>query len=157
MVMMETDSEYEEEARPETSRMVVAVAALIGLLIAIYTLMFKLGLVGSLACGTGGCETVQTSPWATQLGIPVPVWGVAGYGAMLVIALLGLQAKAHARWVPVLLLLGGTFGLIFSGYLTYLEAYRIGAWCRWCLVSAAVATVMFLAVLPELRRLRSTS
>ena len=144
-------------AAPPLNRMVIAVAAMVGLLIAIYTLMFKLGLVGSLACGTGGCETVQTSPWATQLGVPVPVWGVVGYGVMLLVAVLGLQLFAHARWVAVLLFGGGVFGFAFSAYLTYLEAYTINAWCRWCIASAAVATVLFLAALPELKRMRGAT
>jgi uncharacterized membrane protein len=145
--------ENEEEA-PAVNRMIIAVAALVGVLIAAYTLMFKLGLVGTLACGTGGCETVQTSPWATQFGIPVPVLGLVGYGAMLVLAILGLQAFARARWVAALLLAGGVIAFAFSAYLTYLEAYRIHAWCRWCLGSAAAAVIMFLAVLPEVGRLR---
>ncbi len=152
-----TEDAYYEEVHAPMNRMVIAVAALIGMLIAVYTLMFKLGLVGTLACGTGGCELVQTSKWATQLGIPVPVWGVAGYGAMLVLAILGLQAFVSAKWVSALLLLGGTFAFVFSAYLTYIEAYTIEAWCRWCIASAAVATVMFLAVLPEIGRLRTSA
>ncbi len=143
-----------ETAAPPVSRMVVATMALLGLLIAVYTLMFKLGLVGTLACGTGGCETVQTSPWATQLGVPVPVWGVIGYGAMLVVAMLSLQAFAEAKWVSMMLLAGGTIAFGFSLYLSYLEANVINAWCRWCIGSAVVATIMFLAVLPEIGRLR---
>jgi uncharacterized membrane protein len=139
---------------PPVNRMVIAIMALIGLLISVYTLMFKLGMVGSFACGTGACEFVQLSPFATQLGIPVPVWGLAGYGLMLVLAVLGLNAFMHDRRIALLLLLGGIGGMAFSAYLSYLEAYRIHAWCRWCLGSAAVATVMFIASLFEVRRLR---
>jgi uncharacterized membrane protein len=137
------------------SRMAVATLALIGLLIATYTLAYKLGLIGTIVCGTGGCETVQNSPWAVQLGVPVPVLGVAGYGAMLVLALLGLQPSlVRARPVSVLLLVGGIIAFVFTAYLTYLEAYVIHAWCRWCLASAAVSVAMLLAVLPEAARLR---
>jgi uncharacterized membrane protein len=149
------DDEYADEPAPPLNRMVIAVMALIGLMIALYTLLWKLGVLGGpMACGTGECETVQLSQYATQFGIPVPVYGVVGYGGMLLIALLGLQSHIESRWVPRLLLAGGLFAFVFTLYLSYLEAYRIHAWCRWCLASAAVVTVMFAATLPELKRLR---
>jgi uncharacterized membrane protein len=146
--------DYVEEQPAPVNRMVIAIMALIGLLISVYTLLFKLGVVGTFACGSGACEFVQLSPFATQLGIPVPVWGVAGYGVMLVVAVLGINAFINQRWVAVTLLAGGIGGFLFTAYLSYLEAYRIHAWCRWCLGSAAVATIMFLASLPELKRIR---
>lgn len=153
----ELEEEFVEESAP-ANRMVVALTALIGVLISLYTLMYKLGVIGSLLCGTGGCERVQQSPFATQLGIPVPVWGVAGYGAMLAVALIGLQpAKMHERWVPRVLIAGAAFALIFTLYLSYLEANVIHAWCRWCIASAVNVGVMFLATLPEIRRLRNTA
>jgi uncharacterized membrane protein len=40
-------------------------------------------------------------------------------------------------------------------YLTYLEAFVILAWCRWCIASAIMATLLFACALPELRRARS--
>ena len=46
------------------------------------------------------------------------------------------------------------FGL--SIWFTYLEAFVIHAWCQWCVVSAILCTLIFLAALPELKRLRNT-
>jgi uncharacterized membrane protein len=43
-------------------------------------------------------------------------------------------------------------GVLFTGYLTYLEAFVIHAWCRWCLGSAAIIAAIFLAALAGLRR-----
>ena len=54
-------------------------------------------------------------------------------------------------------MLGGVIGLGFSGYLTYLEAYVINAWCQWCVSSAVIMVLAFFACLPELRRLRGGS
>jgi uncharacterized membrane protein len=154
--MTTNDYDDAEYAAPLRNRMIVALTALVGIVISVYTLMFKLGLIGDAFCTSGGCETVQMSPWATQLGIPVPVWGLAGYGAMMIIALMGLQPKyAEARWVSALLLAGATFALIFTGYLSYLEANKIHAWCKWCLGSAANVVIMFLATLIEMKRLRA--
>ena len=45
-----------------------------------------------------------------------------------------------------------TIGVAYSAFLTYLEAAVIRAWCLWCVVSALLMTLIFLASLPELRR-----
>ena len=116
---------------------------------------YKFGLLGTILCGTGGCETVQNSPWAVFLGVPVPLLGLGGYGALMVLSMLGLQPRfAEDRRISILLLLGATIGLAFSAYLTYLEAAVIHAWCRWCVVSAILAVIIFLLALPEIANLR---
>jgi len=134
----------------------LALLALTGVLVSAYMTAYKLGFVGSLVCGTGGCETVQNSPWSVFMGVPVPVIGLAGYGLMLVISLLGLQPRFEEdRRIPALLVGGALIGLAFTTYLTWLEATVINAWCRWCIVSAVIITLTVLFTLPEFRRLRS--
>lgn len=138
------------------NRMSIAVLALAGLLLSTYMTLYAFGVIGDLTCGVGGgCETVQHSSWARLFGVPVALIGVGGYGALFVAALLGLQPRFAARpAVPRVLLGGAILGLTFTAYLTYLEAFVIHAWCRWCLVSAGIAVLIFLAALPELRQLR---
>ena len=141
------------------SRMVVAAVALIGVFVATYLLFYNLGLVGTLACGVGGgCETVQASPFAYFLGVPVAAWGLVGYVSILLVALAGSQPRfAEERWVAwgLLLLTGVAFA--FSLYLSALEEWVIRAWCRWCIVSAVLSTIAFLFSLPEIGRLRKQS
>jgi uncharacterized membrane protein len=146
-------------AAPPGNRMVVAVLGLAGLFLALYMLLHKLGVIPVLACGVGGtCDVVQNSSWAVFLGIPVPAWGVAGYGAIFVLALLGLQPRfADDRRVAGLLLGAATIAFLFTIYLNALEAFVIHAWCRWCIGSAVIATMLFLFTLPELRRIRRTA
>jgi uncharacterized membrane protein len=136
------------------NRMFIAVLALIGVLISAYMSAYKFGLIGEIACGTGGCGLVQNSPWAVFLGVPVPVIGLLGYGAMLAAALAGIQAFPSHRMVPIVLGGGATMGLLFTAYLTYLEAFVIHAWCRWCIASGALAVLIFIFTVPEFRRLR---
>ena len=138
------------------NRMVVAAVALIGVFVATYLLLYKLGLVGTIVCGVGGgCERVQASPYAYFLGIPVAAWGLVGYLGILVVAMAGSQPRfAGDRWVPVALLALTGIAFVFSLYLSALEEWVIRAWCRWCIVSAVLATVAFLFALPEVRRLR---
>ncbi|MGQ0560298.1 MAG: vitamin K epoxide reductase family protein [Gemmatimonadota bacterium] len=140
---------------PPVNRMIIAVLALIGVLISVYLTLHKYGIVGTLVCGAGSCETVQASPWAVFMGVPVPVLGLAGYLLLLAVALAGLQPERVAgRIMPILLLLLANTALVFTLYLTYLEAFVIHAWCRWCIVSAVLVTLIWLAALAELPKLR---
>jgi uncharacterized membrane protein len=131
----------------------IAVLSLAGLFIAIYMYLYKIGKIGSLVCGTGGCETVQLSPQARFLGVEVALIGILGYAVMLLLALLALQPRFAgpawpARLLPVLA--GGA--VLFTAYLTYLELFVIHAICRWCVGSAVTVVLIFGLSLYDLRR-----
>ena len=49
-------------------RQAIALLALAGLFVSLYLWLHKLGLIGVLQCGTGGCDTVQASRYAEFLG-----------------------------------------------------------------------------------------
>lgn len=148
------DETHDSAALPR-NRMLIAVIALVGLLISLYLTLHKYGVIGTLACGVGSCDTVQSSPWAVFFGVPVPVIGLVGYALLLGVALFGLQPdRVNSRGVGMTLFLLADGALIFTLYLTYLEAFVIHAWCRWCLASAALIALIWIATLPELFRLR---
>jgi len=133
-------------------RQTIAVLALVGWFIALYLGLHALGVGGELKCGTGGCDTVQTSRWAVLFGIPVALYGVAGYTVILAVALVGLQPSWLARRGPILLIAAlATGGVLFSGWLTYLELFVILAICRWCVTSAVLMTAIWLVSLHALR------
>ena len=142
--------------------MAIAVLALAGLMISLYLALYKLGYLGFIACGTGGCEVVQGSAWAyfpprtlVEWGPPVALWGAVAYTVLLVLAFLGVQPRwSEERWVALALFGMAAVGVAFSAWLTYLEAAVIGAWCRWCVVSALLITLIFLLSLPGLRKAR---
>jgi uncharacterized membrane protein len=135
--------------------MAVAVLSLLGIFISGYLALYKLGYLGVIQCGTGGCETVQASRYAYFLGFPVAVWGIGAYAALFVLAVLGVQPRwMHARPVAVGLFALAGVGVLFSAYLTYLEAAVIHAWCRWCVASAVLITLIFLLAIPGVRRAR---
>ena len=137
------------------NRMAIAVLSLIGLFVALYLTLHRVGVIGTLACGVdGGCSTVQTSSHATFLGVPVPFIGLLGYVMLFGVAMGAVRGALDERRSALALLVLGTVGFAFSAYLTALEAFVIHAWCRWCVVSAVIATLIFLFSLPEAARLR---
>ena len=134
------------------SRQAIALLALVGFFIALYLWLHALGYGGPLKCGTGACETVQSSPQAVQLGIPVAFYGVVGYLALLIVALISMRPVALGDRKWTLLLVGlSTVGVVFTVYLTYLELFVIHAICRWCVGSAVVITAIWIVSLLSLR------
>lgn len=130
-------------------RMTVAVLALLGLLASLYLWLYKLGVVGSLVCGgSGACERVQNSPYSQFLGVPVAAFGVAGFAALLAVALAGLGARWEMNAAPSRLLAAMSgIGVLFAAYLTYLEIAVIHDVCRWCAFCALLITAILVVSL----------
>ncbi len=126
----------------------IVLISLVGLFVAVYLLLYHLGYYGVLVCGTGSCETVQTSKYARFLGQPVPLWGTLWYAGMLVLAFLGLGPAAGRSWAAGLLALGAMGGLLFSAYLTGVELFILHAVCLWCVISAVLTVLIFLLARP---------
>lgn len=135
--------------------MAVALLSLAGVFLAFYLVAHNLGWTPPLLCGTGDCGIVQSSSHAWVGPVPVSAIGLAGYLALFVLSLMGLQeSMARSRLIALLLFGGALAGVLYSGYLTYLEAAVIKAWCRYCVASAILITVVFAATIPEVRRIR---
>ena len=133
--------------------MAMALLSLAGLFIALYLHLYKIGKIGSLACGTGGCETVQLSSYSTFLGIGVAFIGVLGYAVMFGVAMLALQPRfAGATWPLKAMVILSAGALVFTLYLTYVELFVIEAICRYCVASAVLVVSLFLVSLFDLRK-----
>ena len=125
-------------------RVLTALVSLIGIFVALYLTLYKLGYIGTLVCSVGSCETVQTSKWATMFGIPIGEWGVAFYVGVLAVSLYGLTpSNADRRGISQVLVAMTGFGVVFSAWLTYLELFVINAICQWCVISAILTVILF--------------
>ncbi len=133
-------------------RQALAVLAVIGVLIALYLTLYKVGVIGVLSCSIGSCETVNTSRWSLLFGIPIAAWGLAAYVALLALALVG-NAEANEGSVTIARLLVALSGwsVLFSAWLTYLELFVIHAICIWCLTSALLWLLIFAVSVADLR------
>ncbi len=132
-------------------RSLLALVALAGIFVALYLALYKMGYIGQLACAVGSCEKVQTSKWATMFGVPIAVWGVGYYVGVLALAVFGMRPDyADLSSVSKVLVAVTGVGLLFSGWLTYLELFVINAICQWCVISAVLATILFVLALLDL-------
>jgi protein-disulfide isomerase/rhodanese-related sulfurtransferase/uncharacterized membrane protein len=119
------------------------VLALLGLFDSLYLLWIYTSPSRPMICLGTGCDAVRLSAYSHIGGVPMPVFGVAGY---LLVALLIIAES----FVPAALaievryaLAGATgFGFLFSLYLEYLQPFVIHAWCPWCVTSGLVMTAL---------------
>jgi uncharacterized membrane protein len=136
-------------------RQSMVVISLAGLFLGVYLTLYHYGVVGELACNIGSCERVQTSRWSSFLGLPVAAWGAGFYALMLVLAVVGMQpAHENSRRLAGWMLVLSVWGVIFTLWLTSLEAFVIHAWCEWCLGSAAMVLVLCALCFFEWRSVR---
>ena len=138
-------------------RRTVAALALAGIFVALYLTLTRVGLIGggALVCAVGSCEVVNASRWATFVGLPVAVWGLGYYLVTFAVAVVSLQERfGDSMQVSRALVFLGATGFLFSAWLTYLELFVIRAICQWCVVSALLATGIFVASLLDYRELQ---
>jgi uncharacterized membrane protein len=136
--------------------MAAALLSLLGVFVALYLYLFKIGKIGALVCGTGGCETVQLSRYSRFLGVEVSLIGLIGYAGLLGFTLWSLRpAVAGLRWPATMLSILSGIGVVFASYLTWLELFVIHAICRWCVGSALIITAIFIAALLDRRHARA--
>lgn len=129
-----------------TLRTVLGGLAVAGLLISAYLTWAHLAdLTPVCGLGSHGCQTVQSSRYATILSVPVAMMGLAGYASLLLAAMLRGEAGAYLGLLVALV------GTLFSAYLTYLEVFVIGAICQWCVASAAIMAAALLCTTLRLR------
>ncbi|MBC7791241.1 MAG: vitamin K epoxide reductase family protein [Anaerolineae bacterium] len=134
------------------ARMVIALLSLAGTYVALYLTLYKVGVIGQLSCSVGSCEAVNTSKWAVFLGLPVAAWGLGAYVVMLTLALTGLQPPLQeSRTISWALVAVSGWSLLFSLWLTYLELFVIHAICMYCVISAVIVALVFMASLVDLR------
>ena len=124
-------------------RIVVGVLATGGAAVAAY-LTYARFTHTTLACATGGCETVQSSRYAEVAGIPVAILGL---GAFVVILATAFSTSELARAGAAAVALAG---VAFSAYLLYVQIALIDALCHWCLVSDVVLALLAAATVLRL-------
>jgi uncharacterized membrane protein len=91
-----------------------------------------------------GCSEVLSSPYAVIAGVPLAAVGAAAYFTVFSLAIL---AAFGYRVAGTLLLPLTSVMFLVSLWLIYLQAFVIGAFCQFCLLSAAVSFGLLVVVL----------
>ena len=137
-----------------TQRHWIALTALISGIIALYLHLYKIGLVGAIACTkSGGCEIAQFSTSGSFLGVDVALIGTIGYALILVTALVGTQPRfRYDRRVTVVLMALIYPAILFTLRLKYAEFVVLKTFCPWCAVSAVTIALHGILVAYDWRR-----
>ncbi|HVM72809.1 MAG TPA: vitamin K epoxide reductase family protein [Anaerolineales bacterium] len=126
------------------------ITSILGTADAIYLLIFKLTGNPHMCLGNGGCHNVNFSPYSEIKGIPVSVFGICAYLAILGILILEKYLKIAQENGPLAIFGISLGGVAFSVYLTYLEIYVIHAICPFCVASAVTITLIFILAIIRL-------
>jgi uncharacterized membrane protein len=105
----------------------------------------------SVFCGaSGGCETVLSSEFATLGPIPIALVGAAYYALTSLIAWTPAASWSRTTARALAAMTGIAFAV--SVALFGIQAFELHAWCRFCLVSAGITTLLFGTSIWLLRR-----
>jgi uncharacterized membrane protein len=138
-----------DKATPALFR-ITLVLALLGAVDAVYLLIYKLTGNPHMCLGNGGCHDVNFSPYSEINGIPVSLFGLAAFLAIVCILFLEGRLKLAKTNGPLAIFGISLGGVAFTAYLTYLELYVINAICPFCVASAIIITLIFIVAIIRL-------
>jgi len=128
----------------------ITILSVIGLIDSVYLLIYKLSNNNAMCLGSGDCATVNASRYSELYGIPVALLGVLAYLAIIILVFFEMR-NLFTKENSSLLIFGiSLVGVLFSGYLTYIEYFVIYAVCPFCVASAIVITIIFIISLIRL-------
>ena len=84
------------------------------------------------------CDTVSQSSYSIFLNLPVPVWGVIGYGFLLLCLLLAGSKSAEKKRIWSIVFWISLVFACYSVILALVSTYLISSYCIMCIVSYGV-------------------
>ncbi|MGH3445845.1 MAG: vitamin K epoxide reductase family protein [Nocardioidaceae bacterium] len=145
------DATDADTARPETTVPGWAVAsslvlAVLGLLDAAYLTFEHYTSSATLACSesaTVNCLKVTTSSYADIVGIPVALFGLAYFVAMVLLCLPAAWRRPQLRALRLVAVVVGVLAVL---YLVWVELYRVNAICLYCTGVHVITFLLFVVV-----------
>jgi len=103
-------------------------------------------------CGNSiSCDLVLKSAYSAIAGVPVTFLGLLAYLILLIITLLrGHVVKYHDANIRLATYGISLTGFLYSGYLTYIQIFVLGAMCVWCLISMVLITIIFIMTIHDI-------
>lgn len=115
---------------------IILLASIVGAIAAVYALLAHYDAASSDFCSiseTFDCDLVNKSKYSEIFNIPVSAMGLAAY--VFFFFTVPVFLKKRSEWLMNLLVFGSVTGLLFSLYLTFIEAFVLKAWCMLCIAS----------------------
>jgi uncharacterized membrane protein len=124
----------------------------LGLAVSIYMTIYKVTSNNAMCLGSGDCSTVNASRYSEVYGIPVAVFGVLGYLAILVTHYFEKSNQFFKQNGTLMIFGMALTGFLFTLWLVYVEVALLKALCPFCVTSQAAMTVIFLIAVMRLAR-----
>jgi uncharacterized membrane protein len=89
------------------------------------------------------CNAVQNSAYSSLFGVPVAGLGLGAYATFFLLLVLDGRIDIISLYGRTIMFMLTLFGVIYSGYLTYIEAFILEKWCQYCVASALLMVGLF--------------
>ena len=122
-------------------RTIIFLAGL-GALDALYLVWLKMARMDGWCAGMGDCATVNSSVYSEIFGIPIAVFGLVVYLAVLGISVLEVRKPSEKVWLALVTFGLSLVGAVYSGWLTYVEVVILRAICPFCIASAIIISAI---------------
>lgn len=125
---------------------------IVGLAVAIYMTIYKITGNSAMCGGSGGCATVTASRYSVINGIDVPVIGVIGSLALLLVLIFENRISFLQKNGTLVFFALSLAGFAFTLWLIYLEIFILKAFCPFCVTAQAMMILTFITAVVRLIR-----
>lgn len=135
---------FKQDRQTSVHDVLLAALPLAGLAISVYLWQSKRGATELICGGFSDCVSVNASAYSEIAGVPIAAAGALMYLALLVLGVVSwfVPKLEQAQPIAYLGFALALSGALFSLYLTGIEAFVLGAYCIWCLVSWVIITTL---------------
>ena len=128
---------------PNKRRSAIGLLAALGSIDALYLTWIKISGANAACAGVGDCEAVNTSIYSEIAGVPVAALGLAMYALIAVLVWLEARRPALTERLQMAVFGLALVGLVYSGWLTYVEIEILQEICPYCIFSAVLISSIF--------------
>ena len=123
---------------------------IIGIAVSIYMTIYKISGNDGMCLGSGDCSTVNASRFSEVNGIPVAVFGIVGYAAILFVHFFETRNEFFRKNGTLLIFGMALTGFLFTLWLVYVELALLNAICPFCVTSQVAMTIIFIIAVVRL-------
>ena len=125
---------------------------ILGLLVSIYMTIYKFTGDDGMCLGSGDCHTVNASKYSEVNGIPVAIFGIGGYLAILAVLYFENSNRFFKQNATLMIFGMSLTGFLFTVWLIYVEIALLKAICPFCVTSQVAMTIIFIIAVARLIR-----